>query len=106
MARIILTLPKMLLLGIVAISAIVSMYGATNAIAVYSDHSVFVSGLMMVAAAVLVNPLFCFIANYGLMHYADVPLGVALTLTLPACLAWCFVLGRSLIAAPPRRPTG
>ena len=106
MSRFIISLAKVLVLAIVAISAIVSMYQATNAVAVYTEHTVFTSGLMMVVTAVLVNPLFCFIANYGLVRYADVPLAEALTLTLPACLAWCVVLGRGLLAAPPRRPTG
>ncbi len=102
MGRFVIVAARGLLLVIVAVSGIVSIYEATNATAVYTNHTLFTAGLMMVAAAALVNPLFCFIAIYGLVRYADVSLGLALTLTLPACIAWCVAAGRGLLAATAR----
>ena len=102
MASLIIAVARLLVLGLVAMSAIVSMYAATNAVAVYTNHTVFTSGLMMVAAGALVNPLFCFLATYGLLRYSDVPVVEALALTLPACLAWCVAAARTLLAATAR----
>ncbi len=97
MSSFVINLAKATLFGLVAMSAIVSLYSAINAIAVYSDHSVFVGGLAMVIAGVVINPLFCFIATYGLVRYVNVPLWEAVAITAPACLAWCTVATRTLL---------
>ena len=61
-------LTKGLLFFITAATAIVCLYAAINAIAVYTNHTVFVSGLAVILMAIAIGPLFCFIAAYGLIY--------------------------------------
>lgn len=102
MSSFIISTTRVLLFAIVATSAIVSLYSAMNAVAVYTDHSSFTGGMLMIVAGVAINPLFCYVATYGLVRYLNMPLWEAMAITLPACLAWCVAATRTLLGSAAR----
>ena len=96
MAAAFISLTKVIVFVIVAASAIVSLYSAVNAMAIYTDVNVFFSGLAIVFFGVFVGPLFSFIAGYGFVYYLDRPVGHAILFTAPALIAWSIVAVRIL----------
>ena len=96
MAAVIINATKAIVFLVVGASAIVSMYAAINATSIYTNIDVFFSGLLVIAIGVLLGPLFCFIAGYGMIYFLDLPAGEAAVIVLPAFLAWCFIAVRTL----------
>lgn len=101
MTAILTNLVKAIIFAAVSLSGIMSLYAATNAFSVYTNLDVFVSGLLVIGIAVLLNPLFCFIAGYGLVFYSDRTLPVAVAVVVPALVGWCAAVAR-LVFAPAR----
>ena len=97
MAAAFINLTKVIVFVVVAASAILSLYSAVNAMAIYTDVNVFFSGIILVFVGVLMAPLFCFIAGYGFVYYLDRPVGHAILFTAPALIAWSFVAVRTLV---------
>ncbi len=87
---------KAIVFTVIAASAIVSLYAAVNALSVYTDIDVFLSGLVAIMIGVALGPLFCFIAVYGMVFYLDLPVGEAVVITAPAFVAWSFAAVRTL----------
>ncbi len=88
MAAAIITVARFTAFAIIAASAIVTLYAAVDAMAVYTDLSVFTAGLLILVCAVVAGPFFCFIAGYGLVYYLDFAVRDAILITAPVLIAW------------------
>ena len=102
MAAFVISLAKGVVFVLLAASAILSLYAATHAMAVYTDVDVFLSGLAMILVGVALGPLFCFIAAYGLVNFLDLPTWEAVVLVAPALAGWCVAAARALGGAVAR----
>ena len=70
---------------------------AVTATVVYTDLNVFVAGIGIVVIAIVLGPLFCFFAAYGLVYDLDLPVSEAALIVGPILLVWSVVAGRSII---------
>ena len=93
----VINIAKLAVFLVVTASVIVSLYAAVNAAAVATDVNVFVSGLAVIVVGVVLGPLFCFFAAYGLVFDLDLPVWEAVMIVAPTLLAWSAVAGRFLL---------
>ena len=94
MTSLVVNIAKLLLLLLVVGCAILSFYAAVNAINIHSGHNVFLSGIVAIGLAALLNPIFCFVAAWGMIRYLDVPAWIAISIVLPVGFAWCVAAAR------------
>ena len=104
MASAIISLVKVAVFTIVVASGIVSLYAAVDAMSVYTDLNVFTAGLLVIVCAIVVAPLFCFVAGYGMVYYLDRPVRDAILITAPVLIAWCVAAVRLLRQQLMRQP--
>ncbi len=97
MASAIIAIAKSVVFLAVSVSAIVSLYAAMDAMAVYTDVNLFACGFLLIVIGVVLGPLFCFFAAYGLVLDLDVPLWQAVAIVAPVFLAWGVIAGRFLV---------
>lgn len=88
---------RALVFCLVVACAIWAMYVATDAISVYSNYDVMISGAVAILLLALLNPLFCFICAYGMLYYIDMPAWEVVPIVAVVFLAWLAAFVRMLL---------